>query len=229
METKAAHAWIIHKNNSGETSINLTLFTAERGLIICLYKGGRTLKKQAILHPFTPIWVFIKTYPTRNYVQRIEHEAPTMPLSGEALISGIYINELLYRILPVEVPCQPLFEAYLITLRGLAFAKNRQEIEPLLRRFEWTLLDTCGYSISLTQEAKTQQPIEAENYYQFVDGLGLINASHGLPGSHIIAISQDQLTDPDTLKVAKFLMRKAINSLLEGVEIKARNLYNHSL
>jgi DNA repair protein RecO (recombination protein O) len=227
-DPNALHAWVIHKQFSGETSVNVTFFTAERGLLTCLCKGGRMPKKQGLLQPFTPLWVFVNAYPNRIYTQRIENEAPTIPLAGEALFSGLYINELLYHALKTDSPNQPLFEAYLSTLKGLSLAENRQEIEPLLRRFEWMLLDASGYALSLTHEAKTGLPITAIKNYQFIEGLGLVNASQGLSGFHLLAMSQDNLTHPETLKVAKYLMRKAINYLLEGVEIQARKLYNQT-
>lgn len=226
METKALHAWIIHKEDSGESSVRLTVFTAERGLIRCLCKGGRTPKKQSLLQLFTPSWIFTKSYPNQTFAERIEHEAPTIPLQGVALISALYINELIYRLLKTDYPNQSLFEAYLTTVSGLAFAKNRQQMETLLRRFEWTLLQASGHAIALGQEAHRGYKIEADKYYQFIEGLGLVSADQGLPGAQLLAMSQNDLSDPETLKVAKFVMRKAINHLLEGAEIKTRNLFN---
>lgn len=226
METETLHAWILHKRNSGETSLNLTLFTAERGLLTCLYKGGRTAKKQGLIQSFTPCWIGVKNYSHTIYAQSIEPEAAAIPLSGDALISGLYLNELLYRILCPDSPQQAVFEAYLSTLTGLATAKNRYETEAFLRRFEWILLHANGYSLSLIQEARTGRSILPERQYQFIEGLGLVLAEQGLPGSAILAIAQDDLSDPETLTAAKYLMRKAINYLLDGARIKARNLYD---
>lgn len=225
METEALHAWILHKRNSGESSVNLTLFTAERGLITCLYKGGRTAKKQAMLQIFTPCWVFVKSYTNLVYVQKIEHQASAIPLQGDALISGLYINELLYRVSGADSPHQGIFEAYLSTLTGLALVQNRQETERLLRRFEWMLLQASGYSLSLTEEVQTGKKIMPEGYYSFIEGLGLVQTTgQGISGAAILAISRDDLTHPETLRAAKYLMRKAINHLLDGVELKVRRL-----
>jgi DNA repair protein RecO (recombination protein O) len=68
-------------------------------------------------------------------------------LNGEALFSGLYLNELLIRLLPAEDPHPAVFDHYAATL--LALAEGRP-LEPLLRSFEWRLLDDLGYGFSLS-------------------------------------------------------------------------------
>jgi hypothetical protein len=68
-------------------------------------------------------------------------------LIGEALFSGLYLNELLIRLLPAEDPHPGVFDHYAATL--LALAEGRP-LEPLLRSFEWR----CS-TISVTVSALT--------------------------------------------------------------------------
>lgn len=58
---------------------------------------------------------------------------------------------------------------------------------------------------SLTQEARTENLIVADLYYQFVAGEGFVIDSVGIPGEHILALAQDDLSDAAYLKSAKRL------------------------
>lgn len=225
MTTKSLQAWVIHKQWSGDTSARVSFFTRESGLIQCLCKGGRTPKKQSLLQAFTPLWIEIDERYDRYYTRSIESISPMLQLEGNSLFSGLYINELLYYALSPVYPDEALFNAYLMTLNGLALVSHRLEVESLLRRFEWALLKTCGYSFSWTQEARTDALIDADRYFQFVAGEGFVSASKGIPGKHLLALAEDNLNDEALLKSAKQIMRSAIDHLLGGREIKARSLY----
>lgn len=225
MTTKTLEAWVLHKQWSGDTSARVSFYTRESGLIHCLCKGGRTPKKQALLQAFTPLWLSVDERYDRFYAKTIESISPSLQLEGHSLFSALYVNEILYYALSPHYPDALLFDAYLSTLNGLALAKDQRTLESLLRRFEWTLLKACGYSFSLTQEAGTDHLIAEHLCYQFIAGEGFVVHSEGIPGPHILALAQDNLDEADYLKSAKIIMRKAIDHLLGGREIKARALY----
>ena len=223
--TKSLQAWVIHKQWSGDTSARVSFFTCESGLIQCLCKGGRTPKKQSLLQAFSPLWVEIDERYDRYYTRAVESIAPMLQLEGNSLFSGLYINELLYYALSPAYSDEALFDAYVMTLNGLTLVSHRLAVESLLRRFEWALLKTCGYSFSLTQEAQTGALIDPDRHYQFVAGEGFVSVSKGIPGEHLLALAEDNLNDEVLLKSAKHIMRSAIDHLLGGREIKARALY----
>ncbi|KTD02512.1 DNA repair protein RecO [Fluoribacter gormanii] len=225
MTTRTIAGWVLHKKWSGDTSAQVSFFTRELGVIQCLYKGGRTPKKQALLQPFTPLWINLVERRERYYAQTVESTSPSLQLAGSSLFAGLYINEILYYALSRNYSDPALFDAYLFTLNGLTLAKERLVIEALLRRFEWALLHACGYSFSLTQEAGTANSIVPNSYYQFVAGAGFILDSKGIPGEHILALAQNNLNEVLYLKSAKMIMRQAIDHLLGGREIKTRALY----
>ncbi|MCW8419066.1 DNA repair protein RecO [Fluoribacter dumoffii] len=225
MTTKTIEAWVLHKKWTGDTSAQVSFFTRELGLIQCLYKGGRTPKKQALLQPFTPLWVSLTERHERFYAQTVEGISPTLHLAGSSLFSGLYVNEILYYALSPNYSDPVLFDSYLFTLNGLALARERLIMEALLRRFEWALLHACGYTFSLTQEARTEKLIVEELYYQFIGGEGFVADNNGISGAHILALAQDNLSEPTYLKSAKIIMRQAIDHLLGGREIKTRALY----
>lgn len=226
MTIKTLEAWILHKKWSGDTSAQVIFFSRDLGLIQCLYKGGRTPKKQALLQPFTPLWINLAERHDRYYAQAVETISPTLQLKGSSLFAGLYINEVLFYALKPNYSDPSLFDAYLFTLNELALAKERMVIEASLRRFEWTLLHACGYSFSLTCEAQTANPIVPGAHYQFVAGEGFVENTQGIPGTHILALSQDNLSEASYLKSAKIIMRQAIDYLVGGREIKTRSLYH---
>ncbi|KTD48281.1 DNA repair protein RecO [Legionella quateirensis] len=228
MTTKSLQAWVIHKQWSGDTSARVNFFSRESGLVNCLCKGGRTPKKQSLLQPFTPLWISVDERHDRYYARSMESISPMLHLEGNSLFSGLYINELLYHALRPIYPDAELFDAYLMTLNGLASTDNRLLIESILRRFEWALLNSCGHSFSWIDEARTGDLVRADQCYQFIAGEGFVASDKGIPGEHILALAEDKLDEASYLKSAKLIMRQAIDHLLGGREIKARALYSSS-
>lgn len=225
MTTKSLDAWVLHKQWSGDTSARVFFFTRELGLIQCLCKGGRTPKKQSLLQVFMPLWVGVDERHDRYYARSIESTAPKLQFEGISLFSGLYLNELLYYVLSPGYPDTELFDAYQMTLNSLALSSERMVIEGLLRRFEWSLIKASGYSFSLTHEAQTENLINSETSYRFIAGEGFMPHSKGIPGEHILALSKDNLNEVKYLKSAKIIMRQAIDHLLGGRQIKARELF----
>jgi DNA repair protein RecO (recombination protein O) len=227
MTTESLHAWVLHKQWSGDTSARVSFFTRELGLVHCLCKGGRTPKKQSLLQAFTPLWVAFDERHERYYARSVESNSPSLHLEGHSLFSGLYVNELLYYVLNPSYPDSYLIDAYLQTLNGLAVSRDKLAIEAILRRFEWSLLHASGHSFSLTEEARTGGLIVADSNYQLVIGEGFVAHNKGIPGEHILALAADNLSEPVHLKTAKLIMRQAIDHLLGGREIKARALYSY--
>lgn len=218
-------AWLLHKKPSGDSSAQLIFFTREAGLLSCLFRGGRTPKKQVLLQAFTPIWLAVDTRRDWQYVNRLEILSSPLPLSGVSLFAGLYLNELLYYALSKGESQVELFDAYQFTLKGLATVNDRLVIEALLRRFEFTLLAACGYSLVLTEEVGSGRAIQAQYHYQYTAGQGLQRASQGFSGRTVLTLAQGQFDDLAALKIAKLIMRQAIDHLLGGRKLKSRSLF----
>lgn len=226
MITNALYAWVIHKSWSGDTSARVVFFTQEHGLVSCFYKGGRTPKKQALLQSFVPLWLAMDRRGEACFVRQLEIAAPPIDFVGQTLFAGLYLNELLHHALKPHDPHPSLYAAYTFALQALLSASDRMAIEVILRRFEWTLLTSCGYHMSLSHDARSAKPIVSGNNYQLIAGEGFVLADKGINGAHIIALSQDKLDDAAVLNDAKRIMRHAINHALGGKEIKTRALYS---
>lgn len=215
-----SEAWVLHKIPSGDTSLRLSLFSREMGVLSCLYKGGRTPKKQALIQAFIPLWVSLAKTGNSYFVRHLEIHAPALELKNTALYAALYLNELLYYLIKPLDPHPELYDHYKYTLHGLTMASERLTIESLLRKFEWVLLAECGYSLAFTEQAA-----QAE-YYRFWPNKGFVPALDGFPRAEILTIIEGQFHDINLLKSAKIIMRQAIDFLLEGKELKSRQLFN---
>jgi DNA repair protein RecO (recombination protein O) len=228
MTSKSLQAWFIHKQWSGDTSARIYFFTSELGLVHGLYRGGRTPKKQALLQPFTPLWISLEERHSHYYVQAVEQDAPMVPLAGTSLFSALYINELIHYILKPLASEPELFQAYSFVVHHLSLTAEKMSIEALLRRFEWSLLQVSGHHFTFSHEAETGYLVNKEKHYQFIGGQGMVATANGIPGEHLLALAADDLTKVEYLKSAKIIMRQAIDHLLGGREIKSRSLYVNS-
>lgn len=222
-------AWVIHKTPSGDSSVHALFFTREQGLIRALYKGGRTPKKQALLQEFTPLWVDFSERRGWYYVRHLEIAGATLQVSHAYLFSALYLNELLYHSLQPQEPYPELYDGYATSLHMIHQTPDMLALERILRRFEWNLLVSLGYGISLTQDAQSMLPIRSTNYYAFCAGQGFVQSTRGILGAHILALSQDDLNDLTVLKMAKKVMRQAIAHVLNGKEIRTRALFKISI
>ena len=225
MITDALRAWVVHKYWSGDTSARVIFFTEEHGLIHGLWKGGRTPKKQALLQAFIPLWLVMDARGDAHFVRHLEvADTPLYP-SGQGLFACLYVNELLHHALRPNDAHVTLHKSYQKTLEALSTSTERYFIEVVLRRFEQTLLMSCGYQMRFTHEAHSTKPIIDALYYRFIPGEGFVCAETGILGAHVIAIGEDRLDDVAVLRDAKRIMRCAIDHALEGKDIRARALY----
>ena len=217
--------WLIHKTWAGESSARVLLFTRDQGLIWAKCHGGWGPKKQAMLQAFTPLWIELTQRQTWYYVRHLESAGSAFEFTGIYLFSALYINELLYHALRPEDPHSDLYDAYVTTLQKVSLVATKAELEPILRRFEWKVLTSIGYAMSLTHDAQTHTPIVATHYYSFQAGLGFLLAPTGIVGADILALAHDELHDPKVLKTAKYIMRRALEHAFGGKTIKSRAFF----
>ena len=223
-------AWLVHKTWAGAHSARILLFTREQGLIWAKCYGGWSPKKQAVLQAFTPLWIELNQRQNGYELRRVEIAGSPFELSGMYLFSALYVNELLYSVLRPEDPHIDLYDAYVSTLQTVSLVTTQSDLERILRRFEWQVLSSIGYAMSLTHDAEAHNPIIATQYYDFQPGLGFITAPNGMLVADILALAKDDLNHPRILKIAKYLMRRALDYALGGKTIKSRALFstNHS-
>src|SRR5690606_14937817 len=216
-------AFILHTRAYKETSALVDLFTPE-GRLRAVLRGARS-KSGSQARPFLPLDIELRGRGELKTVARLESAGVPNLLHGDALFSGLYLNELLIRLLPMQDPHPIIFEHYALTLQALAAG---HALQPLLRAFEWRLLEQLGYGFALDLD-RHGQPIEAEAYYRLKPEAGLERTVEFQPGvfhgHDLLAMAAVDWNDPAVLAAAKRLMRQALAPHLGGRPLVSRELF----
>ncbi|WP_341304974.1 DNA repair protein RecO [Pseudomonas sp. TMP25] len=216
-------AYVLHSRAYRESSA-LVDFLTPHGRLRAVMRGARG-KAGSLARPFIPLEAEFRGRGELKNVARLEPAGIPNLLGGEALFSGLYLNELLIRLLPAEDPNPAIFQHYAMTVLGLA---EGRAIEPLLRSFEWRLLDELGYGFALDLDSEGQA-IAEDGLYRLQTETGLVPVGHLQPGvfqgAELLAMAQADWAAPGALAAAKRLMRQALAPHLGGRPLVSRELF----
>ncbi|WP_323644530.1 DNA repair protein RecO [Pectobacterium versatile] len=222
-------AFVLHGRPYSETSLLLDLFSESDGRVRVLAKGARARRSslKGCLQPFTPLLV---RWSGRGEVKTLRSAEPVslaLPLTGSMLYSGLYVNELLSRVLEHETNYSALFFDYLHCLQHLA-AQDASP-EPALRRFELALLGYLGYGVDFLHCAGSGEPVADTMTYQYREEKGFIASlvvdNKSFTGHELRSLASREFPDVGTLKAAKRFTRIALKPYLGGKPLKSRELF----
>jgi len=228
-QTFELQGFILHRRPYRETSYLVDCFSLEYGLVSFVAKGVRQAKStsKSLLQPFQLLDLHLYGRHELKNLKQVEVQQKSISLTSTALFSAMYLNELLSRLLPKELPVTELFLHYQQTLVWL---EQHQQVEVGLRQFELKLLEELGYGLDFSCEWQNQQPLEAELYYTFLPEQGFQLLPQASP--HKYCFRGAELMDvaaghwhKRSLMVAKKLVRSAINPLLGNKPLKSRELF----
>jgi DNA repair protein RecO (recombination protein O) len=196
-QTTPLAAYVLHRYDWSESSLILDLFTREQGRCAVAAKGAKRPYSQlrGVLLPFQRLHVALGKAPTHEEgasdVQTLrgaEWAGSAAMLTGAALFSGFYLNELLMKLLARHDPHAALFDAYAQTLPALADADDNR-VEAALRAFELTLLREIGLLPDLSLATQTQQVVAERARYELLPETGVVAAPHGeLDGATLVGL-----------------------------------------
>jgi DNA repair protein RecO (recombination protein O) len=218
-------AFVLHHRPYRETSVLLDLLTRDYGRISVVARGVRQSRSRlrSLLQPFVP---FLASWQGKGELVTLssaESNGPPAWLKGECLLSGLYLNELLMRVLHKFDPHPEVYTIYQQTLLELQGVKLEQKT---LRLFEKKLLEIIGYGLLLQCG---DQPFQADKYYQFHREHGFEISEESGPatflGKSLIALATEKLEDEASLRDAKRLMRLALAPLLGQHILQSRQLF----
>lgn len=223
-------SYVLHTRHFRDSSLIVELFTHEFGRVSVIAKGARRSKSRTrgVLQAFTPLmtsWIGRTDLMT---LTSAELKAMPLTLTAHALYSGLYMNELLLKLLHRHDPHPNLFDFYARSLQDLVDGTNNQSV---LRLFEKRLLSEIGYGLQLVHEADSNILIQDEHYYVFNPEFGFsvikerVQNPRVFSGVHLIAIANDDYSDDVVQRDAKRLMRIAISHLLGDKTIRSRDLF----
>jgi DNA repair protein RecO (recombination protein O) len=167
-------AYVLHRYDWSESSLILDLFTRDQGRLAVVAKGVKRPYSQlrSVLLPFQRInaslgRAVVTEEASPSDVQTLrgaEWAGGAAMLTGAALFSGFYLNELLMKLLARHDPHAVLFDVYAATLGELS-SRDDSQVQAALRSFELTLLQEIGLLPDLSVVTLTQQPVRLDFRY----------------------------------------------------------------
>ena len=167
-------AYVLHRYDWSETSLILDVFTRHHGRVALVAKGAKRPSSsfRSVLLPLQALSLAyggegdIRTLISAEWVGG--HVMPT----GEALMSGYYLNELLMRLTARDDAHPNLFDGSAAAVRLLA-SGDPDALQWALRGFELLMLKEMGLLPGLDQQTLTLKPLVATEYYVLVPEAGL--------------------------------------------------------
>ena len=215
-------AFVLHSRPWSETSLMLDVFTEESGRVRLVAKGARSKRSnlKGALQPFTPLLVRFGGRGEVKTLRSAEAVSLALPLSGITLYSGLYVNELISRVLEHETRFSELFFDYLHCIQALAGASGSPEP---------ALLGHLGYGVDFLHCAGSGEPVDDTMTYRYREEKGFIASlvidNNTFTGHHLKALASREFPDVDTLRAAKRFTRIALKPYLGGKPLKSRELF----
>ncbi|HEY8048683.1 MAG TPA: DNA repair protein RecO [Ramlibacter sp.] len=189
-------AFVLHRYDWSESSLILEVFTRQHGRVALVAKGAKRPSSnfRPVLLPLQPLHVAFGGEAEIRTLKGAEWIGGQVMPTGDALLSGYYINELLLRLLARDDPHPRLFDAYAATVAVLA-SEHTEAIEPSLRAFELLLLREIGLLPALDHETATLAPLDSQSRYALLAEAGLVGIGDederaGLPGERWVALQR---------------------------------------
>nr|WP_277602508.1 DNA repair protein RecO [Parahaliea mediterranea] len=222
---------MLHARAYRDSSQLLEVFSAEHGRLGLVAKGvhrrARGGSLSATLQPFRPLLLSFAGRGDLMKLLAVEAAGAGVVLRGERLFSGLYLNELLMRLLHRHDPLPTLFAHYGETLAALA---GEGPAEGVLRGFELRLLDELGYAFDPARDVHAGQ-VREQAWYRYSEGQGLVacEGDAGIPdgrfrGEDLLAIAAGDFSG-SAAAAAKHLLRRVIAEHLDGKPLHTRELF----
>ncbi len=201
-------AYVLHRYDWSESSLILDVFTRQYGRVALVARGAKKPSSsfRPILLPMQLLHVAFGGDAEVRSLKSAEWQGGHVMPTGDALLSGYYLNELLMRLLARDDPHPVLFDAYSATVQLLA-SQNIDTLQLALRAFELRLLRDIGLLPMLDTETTTLRELQADTRYVLVAEAGLRQAQDddraGLSGAQWRKLQQalgEQALFSDTVR-----------------------------
>lgn len=208
MASRVSHepGFVLHRYDWSESSLVLEVFTRDHGRIALVAKGAKRPSSnfRPVLLPLQPLSLSWSGDAEIRTLKGAEWSGGQVMPTGDALLSGYHVNELLMRLLARDDPHERLFDAYAQLVRllsgawsepraaGTADEARAQAGEAALRAFELILLREVGVLPALDAQTANLAAVTAGGRYLLSaeGGLRVVATEEpaGLKGSHWLAL-----------------------------------------
>jgi DNA repair protein RecO (recombination protein O) len=194
-------AFVLHRYDWSESSLILEVLTRHHGRIALVAKGAKRPSSnfRPVLLPLQPLRVTFGGDAEIRTLKGAEWVGGQVMPTGDALLAGYYLNELVMRLLARDDPHPRLFDAYSTAVQVLA-SSHGEALQPALRAFELLLLRDIGLLPSLDVQTMSLERLEPQGRYTLVPEGGLIRVAESevrasLTGEQWLSLQQS-LDDP---------------------------------
>lgn len=226
-------AYVLHARAYRETSLLLECLTRDHGRLGVVargVRGQRSRVSRSQLEPFQLLAMDMVLRGEMATLRAAESVATPRQLTGDNLLAGLYINELVVRLSAREDPHPQLYAAYARTLQRLG---EDGSLAWTLRRFERDLLAALGYGLQLQYEADTDEPLNADTEYCYLPEQGPVTTAQAdgyrIRGASLLALAADRMPDPPDLRALRRLLRGLISHHLGGAELRSWHVLSGGL
>jgi DNA repair protein RecO (recombination protein O) len=170
-------AFVLHRYDWSESSLILEVFARHHGRIALVAKGAKRPSSnfRPVLLPLQPLRVAFGGDAEIRTLKGAEWAGGQVMPTGDALLSGYYVNELLLRLLARDDPHPRLFDAYSAAVHVLG-SEHGEALQPGLRAFELLLLREIGLLPLLDAQTTTLQDLQPDARYALVPEGGVVLA-----------------------------------------------------
>ncbi|MBS0286138.1 MAG: DNA repair protein RecO [Proteobacteria bacterium] len=239
MKVELTQCYILHTRPFKDSSALVECFSEEHGLVTLIAKGAKRPRSrmQGLVQPFMLLQVSWTGKAELKTLTHIEAAALYPKLSGQKILLGWYLNELLIRMLQHQDAHPDLFREYDKTISAIAHSENENQLQMILRQFELKLLAELGYGLDLFHDAKTHAPIAPELLYSYDPNLGMYEVSSAgsiaqqlcVSGASLIALQTGVCENETQLKETKKLMRFVLGHYLGNKPLQSRKLFQSTI
>lgn len=167
-------AYVLHRYDWSESSLILEVFTRNHGRIALMAKGAKRPSSsfRPVLLPLQMLRVAFGGNAEIRSLKSAEWQGGHVMPTGDALLSGYYLNELILKLLARDDPHPALFDVYAHVVRVLA-SEHGEALQAVLRSFELLLLREIGFLPQLDLQTMTLERLDANARYCLVPEGGL--------------------------------------------------------
>ncbi len=239
MKVELAKAYVLHSRPFKDSSALVDCFSEEHGLLTLIAKGAKRPRSrlQGLLQPFMLLSISWVGKSELKTLTQIEAQALYPKLHAQKVLLGLYLNELLMRLLQYQDAHPELFCEYDNTINRLAQSSTESEQQLILRQFELKLLAEIGYGLDLQHDGRTGASISPELLYGYDPQLGVFETSSMgsiekqlcVSGASLIALDRGLCENETQARECKKLMRFVLAHYLGNKPLQSRKLFQHSV
>lgn len=218
---------MLHRYDWSESSLILEVFTRHHGRIALVAKGAKRPSSsfRPILLPLQPLHLAFGGDAEIRTLRAAEWQGGHVMPTGDALMAGYYLNELLLTLLARDDPHPGLFDVYADVVQVIA-SEHGEALQSALRAFELLLLREIGLLPILDTQTLTLLPLEPTERYSLVPEGGL-RQTNAVDRTSLTGIQWVALQNSLAQRVPFTATLRACSSVVAELRPQLRTLLNY--